>query len=534
MRSCDEVRILLSAWTDGELADRDASAVAAHVAACDECRAHVDALRELDSRLAEASAANVTVADRIAASVLTQFGVVDTVVDTVIDLHGKASDSSILEAAGQTADGHTEQTDDTPPSPTRRPIGGPVRTTMQYLAAAAAGFFVAWLLFASRGERAHERPVAGQPTVGVPPAAGNSAASANGESVTKAPTLDLNLARLTVATGTVTLRQPGQSEWSATESNAPFQCSIGTEVRTGPGVRCELETKDRCTIRLNGDTKLTLRSPREVELHAGQIWCSSPDDVVLNVVARTAGATQRPGAATPLRFSCPSNGSLLGEVDGAGGGRVVTASGEVDVSLGGERHRLGPGEAAWLNQGRLVIESHASDTLLATSWMQPLLVLKGHDSPELQDRIDRMFANLGRSKLDHLYEHEIRSLGEHAVLPLLRFVQSAPSRAEPERRRRAMAIAADMAPSWLVGELIELLADDDPTIRVAAATALRRLTGQTHGREPRDWSAPVDQSDAEREFWREWWQDNRLRYPPSRAPSGTSLHEAGAINPPSA
>lgn len=220
MNACEEFQSLLSAWIDGELSPTDAADVATHVADCRECRACVDALRELDANLVGFAARNQTTADRIAAAVLTieRDQVTHTPPRADVRLNATAHPRTITR----------------------------VRTIAQYLAAAAAGYLLAWLLFAPRGNRpTPENPVATNGT--------------------------LTLARLTVATGAVTMRQPGQTDWSSADPKSPFSCSIGTEVRTPPGVQCELETKDRCTIRLNGETKLTLRSPSEVELHSGQI-----------------------------------------------------------------------------------------------------------------------------------------------------------------------------------------------------------------------------------------------------------------------
>ena len=146
--------------------------------------------------------------------------------------------------------------------------------------------------------------------------------------------------------------------------------------------------------------------------------------------------------------------------------------------------------------------------------MQSLLMRKGHDSPELGDRVNRLLANLGRSKMANLYEDEIRSLGEHAVLPLLRFVQSPTSRDDPYQRQSAMAIIADVAPTWVIGDLIGLLSDDEPHVRTQAATALLRLTRQTHGRAPTAWSAPLSDCEESLQRWHQWWQTNAHRYEP--------------------
>ncbi|MEK6262410.1 MAG: hypothetical protein AABP62_27745 [Planctomycetota bacterium] len=217
---------------------------------------------------------------------------------------------------------------------------------------------------------------------------------------------------------------------------------------------------------------------------------------------------------TALSCVCPSDGTLLSEVDQSGGCRISAAGGEINVTLGREQQTLKRGEIARIVEGQLVIERHHADALLSTSWMQSLLVRKGHDSAELGDRVNRLLANLGRSKMANLYEDEIRSLGEHAVLPLLRFVQSPTSRDDPGKRLSAMAIIADVAPTWVIGDLIGLLSDDEPHVRTQAATALLRLTRQTHGRAPAAWSAPLSECEESLQRWQQWWQTNAHRYEP--------------------
>jgi hypothetical protein len=70
--------------------------------------------------------------------------------------------------------------------------------------------------------------------------------------------------------------------------------------------------------------------------------------------------------------------------------------------------------------------------------------------------------------------------------------------------------------------LIDLLADNDAEIRVFAAAALQRLTGQNHGRSPEQWRQSAEECAATLEEWRQWWSDNRHLYSPplsTRSPS---------------
>jgi hypothetical protein len=156
-------------------------------------------------------------------------------------------------------------------------------------------------------------------------------------------------------------------------------------------------------------------------------------------------------------------------------------------------------------------------------------VRKGKSDAELSRRIDAMLSQVGRSKVTWLYEQEIRGLGEHAVLPLLRFVQSPQSKAEPERRQTAMRLVSDLAPSWAVPELIGLLADDDAETRFFAATALQRLTGLDQGRPPSQWREDPEKCAAALELWQQWLTSKRDQYSPLPMSGATRARSAPAI-----
>jgi hypothetical protein len=77
--------------------------------------------------------------------------------------------------------------------------------------------------------------------------------------------------------------------------------------------------------------------------------------------------------------------------------------------------------------------------------------------------------------MNYLYEGQIRSLGPSGTIPLLAFIKSKESRANPEIRHRAMQIVAELAPESTRGDFIRLRADADATIAELAKGALGRL-----------------------------------------------------------
>jgi hypothetical protein len=125
-----------------------------------------------------------------------------------------------------------------------------------------------------------------------------------------------------------------------------------------------------------------------------------------------------------------------------------------------------------------------------------------------------ILAQLGQAKLAHLYEEEIRRLGDHCVLPLVRFLESSRSQGDERKRVRAASIVADAAQPRSIPLLIELLADENPEVRFHAARGLERLTARDQGRPPAQWQSESWASCAPtHRAWQEWWETNRNRYP---------------------
>jgi len=454
---CSAVRQRLGEWVDGELPPHDRGALEAHLAGCEECNAEATSLRGQDAEIREAFRPERAAAKRVAARVVER-----------------------LRAEPSVA------------------VHKPVRHWLSLTAAVAAGFLLGALVFRSGPES--------QPMTRV---------SASLSSASPASSSSPAVATLVASIGDVELKP---NNWSSVAPNlGMLTCPSDSVIRTGDA-SCELKTADGCVIRLNKETEVALKSADSIEVRRGQVWCSSPNDVSLKVIV--VGEPPTTGAATPATtapstssawVTCNAQSSLMAAV-APGNVQVSSAIGNVTLRTPTGEERLQRGETASIVAGR-VVRATEHDPLLAAGWMNPLLVRKGNDDPELAQRIDRILAQLGQSKLSYLYEQEIRALGEHAVLPLARYVQSPLSKNDPTRRATAMRIIADIAPTWSIGTLIELLADDDGATRVLAAQALERLTGETQGRSPQEWRGDPKESAQALEAWRRWWTERRDRIP---------------------
>jgi hypothetical protein len=312
---------------------------------------------------------------------------------------------------------------------------------------------------------------------------------------------DPAMATLALATGAVELQSGGA--WRPMPTGGTVR--PGEVVRTGDKVRCEFVTPDGSLVRVNERTELTFRRPRLFELAAGQVW---------STVAK---------AAEPFRVKVPdAEVTALGtqfDVACAGPGVVTltVVEGSTRVSDRSGEKVVHSGERLTINAGVSEAPRPADNLMVATRWVNEILVMKGRDNAELSKRIDALFAQIGRQKMSFLYEDEIRALGDHCVVPLTRFLcdDAAGKRQDDDNQRRnAARILADVAQPWSAGELIKLLPDRDGEVRYHAARALERVANANVGRTPEQWrDEPAERGAEALRQWQQWWAENRERFP---------------------
>lgn len=482
--NCESARPLINALIDDQIEEADRVAAEEHLSVCAECQTVADELRQVNESLSEVFSSRRNAAKLVVEKVIA------------------ALPAEEMPNAN---------------SPNDRMVREVRRTDWRSLALAlAVGFVLALVIFPPRSPGPNPEmfgPIA-RPEV------------SPSESIeAPAPESSNNVAQNNVAQIATLVARTGQVQidaeskgWSAVPL-PNFRCPSDSRVRTAEGACCELVTSDGAVIRMNGDTEVRLRSPREVELQQGQLFCKTSAGTSIEVFSCEAPAAKQPGYK--IVWSAAGAGAeFLTEVSSEGAGIVVSASGSsVSVKTPSEQRQLKPGEGATIVDGKVEASHVGRDAMLSASWIHPLLTQKGHADPELHERVDELLARIGRSKMSMLYEREIRSLGEYCVLPLLRYVQSPISKKEPGRRASAMGIAADLAPAVLIGELLPLLKDDSSEIRFQTARALQRLTNETQGRSPGDWRKPIKESDSVIKAWTKWWEQNSDRYPVISAPS---------------
>jgi hypothetical protein len=304
----------------------------------------------------------------------------------------------------------------------------------------------------------------------------------------------------------IEVQLPQQSTWEPVKEGQGLL--PGTRVRTGPDLRCELHAADGSAVRLNSRTEVVVAAPRQFNLVLGQI------------MARVAPAHE----AFEVHLADATVTALGTEFDvlrGSGETVLSVLEGQTRVDLGNLSRVVREGSTAVIRDGR--VEEVRKRSVQVANWTRDLILLKGRNNPELNSlvlhQLDDIMAQLGRLKMESADESEIRSLGDHCVLPLARYIQSDRSKSPQDSRKRhtAARILSDLAQPWSVGDLVLLLGDADGEVRFQAARALKRLTGATFGA-PEDWR---NKSEAELKSglqeWQTWWQNNQNRYP-SMAP----------------
>lgn len=314
-----------------------------------------------------------------------------------------------------------------------------------------------------------------------------------------APVAEPAVAQLAMVTGPVEILPPKATDWSTAAAGASI--TQGTRIRTGQNVRCELLTPDGSKVRMNAETSVRFASARDVQLESGQVWiCNLDTCYPFKVEADKTKVTSDQGQ---FDLVCHPPETLLTVARGAANLRCPS---------GGEK--VESGESARVVDGAVTERGHIGDVVFATRWVNEILVRKGRDDAEVNERVNDLLAQIGQSKISNLYEEEVRSLGDSCVLPLLRYLQSDRSKGQEHKRLEAARILADIAPPWSIPELIELLTDDDNRVRGLAATGLTRLTGYTQGLSPEQWrSTPWADCKSTYQQWQAWWTENKHRFP---------------------
>ncbi|MBI4583168.1 MAG: FecR domain-containing protein [Planctomycetes bacterium] len=451
--NCDQAMNLINARIDRQIEPVEGAALDRHLEACPVCREAFCGLEAQDRELRRAFAAPRENARKLAAKVLASLP--------------------------ETSRGRT---------PKRRPF-----RWLPIALAAAAGFQAAVLLFQPWRQRLPEAPA---PVAVAPPQP--ALPSRPPDAAPAAPA-----ARLDLAAGPVELLPPGEAAWRPIVVTGAIPA--GSRLRTEAKARGEIALADGSQVRLDHDTEIRLSEERRLELLRGRIWSAAK--------GKAPFAVEVPAAAMSLEAP-EAQIDVLAEADRA----TVRVLEGAAVVKGQEREQAVPrGSTATVAAGRIREVKKEYDLVRQINWIHEILILKGGQNEELARRIDDLFAQIGQTKMELLYEQDIRALGDHCVIPLIRYVQSERSKGDEEKRVKAAGIVSDLAQPEHLADLLRLLADASAEVRYYAARALRRLTGHSLGRAQEDWRRLQGRNldEALRE-WQRWWEKNQDGYPVAR------------------
>lgn len=282
--------------------------------------------------------------------------------------------------------------------------------------------------------------------------------------------------RMVRATGSVELLPPGAQQWQRISPHEATPMRDGARVRTRPSVACEIETSAQAKLRLDQQTELILHSADRVEVVKGQVWCRTSDSRPLQV--DTSAPFKEPGnpqAALPFSMTCPSDSEFQWNVgEDLSVCQSLSAEQQTDWQFPDFRCPVGPGERVTVDQQNNVqrSDSYVPATKL---WQLPLLSINQAVDRELEEIVESMLVNIGRTKAGYMNEAQIRQLGPPGAIPLLAYVQSDRSRELAAVRHHAMRIAAELVDQSGADRLKELSRDDDQVVANYASEALKRV-----------------------------------------------------------
>ena len=210
------------------------------------------------------------------------------------------------------------------------------------------------------------------------------------------------IGHLTVASGPVECRRPIDQAWFPLPQGAKLV--PGTQLRTGAGVRCEVELTHSSTVRLNENTEIALLSPRRFDLKSGRAWslmeqpAEEPFQVSADSVMFTAYDSQARTyrvASRVLPFAGPVRFDLQATANQA---KLTVLEGSVTADAGSSQTTIESGAQLVCPDGHLGDPKLVADLASATSWLDEILRLKGRDNPELNHRIDDLLAQIARDE----------------------------------------------------------------------------------------------------------------------------------------
>ena len=287
---------------------------------------------------------------------------------------------------------------------------------------------------------------------------------------------------------------------SFTKHDSPL-LAVGTKLRTGKH-KSEFVTPAGATIRLDAETEVSFPMNDELILESGRMWCRT-DEKAATFAISSCGTTIEVAAAT-CDISCDSDGGELIALDG-------------DVRIRGEdwQSNVQGGKKVSFTSRSIVETRAVTNAIIETRWVHDLLRQRSRHDDELEERVEKLWASLGYSKVRYLYVDELRAIGPSCVNPLTAFLASKSDAHQNDRRRvLAAEIVGDVADYDALERLVSLLNDRDSEVRSHMARGLKRITGRDLGITPDQWrNASIEERTMGVTRWRKWLRSRAMSFP---------------------
>jgi hypothetical protein len=518
--------------------DENRVAVEQHLAKCESCRAEAAAMQSLSADLRAALSTSSEQQERVVAGFLKAVGNLEstTSAEGLVangtrlnrDLQGEAGESPVAPDPQGRLEERGGAVRPAPNNSTLSERGWAFYAPL--LLAASAGFLVAWLIFGVNGQTPNTaksiRADADKTSPSVAPGNGANAArqsvkgqSVKGQGAGPAVVHSANpgqLATVNVSVGSVEAWTSSGREWEQLPEQDLFFCPSSSEIRTKKDAVCELEFADGSVLRLDESSQVKIGDANEIEVISGKVWCRAGANSALSVSSSQASATppadNHLAAKMKWTATCAGSTCVVTSVKGSEV-NVMASKGNIDFQCESQNSNIARGQMVRIVDGKILPSDGSFDPIAATRWIHAILKEKGPNDPELNELIRELLLKTGYSKANFMYEDEIRTLGQHAVLPLLEYLAADEFTAQLQGRRRAARLASDLAPSWAIPDLIERLGDDDSQVAAVCAEALFRLAGTDLNQPVEKWRDNQELRLEAQQQWRKWWQLKKAQMP---------------------
>ena len=302
--------------------------------------------------------------------------------------------------------------------------------------------------------------------------------------------------KLTIATGKVEVKAVGA------ETYAPLLegSTIGpdTWVRTSKSSLAAIDFGDGTQLQLNRNTEIKFVSSRNIGVREGDIYVIAPD----------GNKSQFLITVSKTRFRSKGPEFSMGHDAAKQTSTFYMIRGSSTVATRRDSQPVTKGYWCQTVHGVLNTPDQAGETAVVTAWTHPILARRGPKGvAELNARLQKMLPWLGMLPgANDPYEQAFRDSGIHGVTFLIGVLKLDPATQNYKRRIAAAKVVGDLAVLKQAPELVNLLKDAEPDVRVFAARGLKRLAGDDLGHGDDYWKG--DSRSAGESKWEAWLKAN--------------------------